>query len=721
MSTAAIGSSLIAAAGAGSKDFEVESTAIGLADAETMVARSRLKDKTEDSTLELSSFGTLRSALDGFKYNISTLQSLSSLQKRYVGSSDTSVLTATATQSAKEGTYSVEVSQLAKSQSFYSSSFTSLTDSVGTGTASFQFGTSTKAVSGATTAVASGKTDSDGIVVTVAGTALTIPDNQDLSTASGVDSFIAAVKTAINADATLSAAGITAAVNESSTAGADTITVTDQEGDDFSITVAAPTGGSAAATESEVAAALGFSSGVAAVDKLVLNPQRTSGTVVIDSTNNTLMGLRDAVNAAKIGVQAAIVNDGSGYRMTFSSTTTGAANSIQTTVTGDNDSNDSDSSGLSRFVYNDTTKNMTQSVSAQDAKLKVNGLSVTSASNTVTDVMEGVTLGLVAADAGKSKAIAIVNDQSGLKTAVENFVLDFNALKDITASLGAFDSTTGESAGLQGDSTLRALVRDVRSLISTPVASLSGNYNALSEIGVSLSKNSDGKLILDSKKLEAVLKDNFDAVGKLFVATASSNDSQISYEEHTKDTKAGAYEVNVTQIATQGKLESGTTVGASSGGGVTVGTDNDTFTIKVDSITSGTIALTQRAYSTKVDLASEIQSQINGDTALAASSVKVVVSYDNVSNKFLITSNRYGSASKVEMLTVESAGSGAGQSGEIGLVTGGSATTGVDVTGTINGEEALGTGQYLTSSTGDSNGLKLLIHGGGLAHEEPLP
>ena len=450
-----------------------------------MVARSRLKDKTEDSTLELSSFGTLRSALDGFKYNISTLQSLSSLQKRYVGSSDTSVLTATATQSAKEGTYSVEVSQLAKSQSFYSSSFTSLTDSVGTGTASFQFGTSTKAVSGATTAVASGKTDSDGIVVTVAGTALTIPDNQDLSTASGVDSFIAAVKTAINADATLSAAGITAAVNESSTAGADTITVTDQEGDDFSITVAAPTGGSAAATESEVAAALGFSSGVAAVDKLVLNPQRTSGTVVIDSTNNTLMGLRDAVNAAKIGVQAAIVNDGSGYRMTFSSTTTGAANSIQTTVTGDNDSNDSDSSGLSRFVYNDTTKNMTQSVSAQDAKLKVNGLSVTSASNTVTDVMEGVTLGLVAADAGKSKAIAIVNDQSGLKTAVENFVLDFNALKDITASLGAFDSTTGESAGLQGDSTLRALVRDVRSLISTPVASLSGNYNALSEIGVS--------------------------------------------------------------------------------------------------------------------------------------------------------------------------------------------------------------------------------------------
>jgi flagellar hook-associated protein 2 len=711
MSTGAIGSSLIAAAGAGSKDFEVETTAVGLADAETMVARGRIEEKSEASTLELSSFGTLRSALDGFKANITTLQSLSSLQKRYVGSSDTKVLTAIATQSAKEGSYSVEVSQLAKAQSSYSSSFSSLTDSVGTGTLSFQFGTSTKAVSGAATAIASGKTDSDGIVVTVAGTALTISDDQDLSTASGVDSFIAAVKTAINADATLSAAGITAIVNDSSTAGADTITISDQEGDVFSITVAAPAGGSAAATDSEVAAALGISSGVAAVDKLVLNPKRTSGTVVIDSTNNSLMGLRDAVNAAKIGVQAAIVNDGSGYRMTFSSIT-GAVNSIQTTVTGDSDSNNSDSLGLSRFVYNDTTKNMTQSVSAQDAKLKVNGLSVTSASNTVTDVVEGVTLGLVAADAGKSKTISVINDKSGLKTAVENFVLDFNALKDITASLGAFDSTTGESAGLQGDPTLRALVGEVRSLISTPVASLSGNYSALSTIGVSLSKNNDGKLALDVKKLDAVLKDNFDAVGKLFAATASSSDAQVSFEGHTKDTKAGAYAVNVTQVATQGKLDSGTTVGASSGGSVTVGSGNDTFTIKVDGITSGTVALTQRVYSSKSDLASEIQSQINGDTVLTASSVKVIVSYDSVSNKFSITSDRYGSASMVEMLTVESAGSGAGQSGEIGLATGGSVTAGADVAGTINGEAALGTGQYLTSSTGNANGLKLLISAG---------
>jgi len=451
---------------------------------------------------------------------------------------------------------------------------------------------------------------------------------------------------------------------------------------------------------------------MAAVDKLVLNPKRTSGTVVINSTNNTLMGVRDAVNAAKIGVQAAIVNDGSGYRMTFSSTMTGAANSIQTSVSGDSDSNDTDAAGLSRFVYNDTTKNMTQSVSAQDAKIKVNGLSVSNESNTVTDVVEGVTLGLVAADVGKSKTVTVVNDQSGLKTAIENFVLDFNALRDITTSLSAFDSTTGESAGLQGDPTLRSLISEVRSLISTPVASLSGNYNTLSSIGVTLSKNNDGKLALDSKKLDLVLKDNFDAVGQLFVATATSTDAQVSFKEHTKDTKAGAYAVNITQVATQGKLTSGVTVGSSSGGNVTVGSGNDTFTMKVDGITSGTISLTQRTYSTKTDLASEIQSKINGDSLLAASGVKVIVSYDSVANKFSMISDRYGSASKVEMLTVESAGSGAGQSGEIGLATGGSASTGVDVNGTINGVAALGTGQYLTSSTGDSKGLKLLVSGG---------
>lgn len=713
MASSAIGSSLIAAAGVGSTQFNVETTAIGLADAETMVARSRLEEKTDTANTRLTSYTTLRTALEGFKTNISTLQSISTLQNRTVTSSDATTVSATALQTAQPGSYSVEVSQLAKAQSIYSSTFTSTTDAVGTGTLSFSFGTATKAVTGAATAIASGKTDSDGIVVTIAGTAVTIPDNQDLSTAVGVDSFLAAVKTTVNANTTLASQGITASILDSSTVGGDTITISDAQGDAFTVNVAAPTGGSPAATKAEVEAALGITDGTAASDKLVTNPSRSSGSVVIDATNNTLSGVRDAVNAANLGVQASIVNDGTGYRLTFSSSTTGAANSIQTTVSGDGDGNQTDAAGLSRLVYNDTTKNLTQSIKAQDAKLSVNGLAITSESNSVTSAIEGVTLNLVKAAVGQVKTVTVATDQSSIKTSLQNFVLDFNALKDVTASLGEYDLTgTSDSGGLAGDATLRSLVSEVRSIVSASVSNLTGTHTTLSSIGITLSKNNDGKLELNETTLNAALASNFDAVGKLFAAAGSPTDSLVSYSEHTADTKAGSYAVNITQIATQGKLISGSTVGASAGGSVTVAATNDTFSVKVDGITSGTISLTQQIYASKSDLATEIQSKINGDATLKKNSVSVTVNYNQANNQFEFTSSRYGSASRVEFLSVESEGSGAGQSGEIGLATGGSLTAGVDVAGTINGLAALGAGQYLTSSTGDSSGLKLMISGG---------
>ena len=345
-------------------------------------------------------------------------------------------------------------------------------------------------------------------------------------------------------------------------------------------------------------------------------------------------------------------------------------------------------------------------------KLKVNGLEITSESNTVTTAVEGVTMNLVKAAAGQIKTITVATDQTGLKTSLNNFVLDFNALRDITTSLGKYDLTGTSSGGLAGDATLRSLVSEVRTLVSSSISNLSGTHTTLSSIGITLSKNNDGKLVLDSTKLDAALKSNYDSVGKLFAAAGTSSDALINYSAHTTDTKAGSYAVNVTQLATQGKLISGATVGASAGGSVTVASTNDTFTMKVDGVTSGTISITQRTYASKSDLATEIQSKINGDANLKNNNVSVVVSYNQTSNKFEMTSSRYGAASKVEVLTVESAGTGAGQSGEIGLATGGTVTAGVDVAGTINGVAALGTGQFLTSSTGNSKGLKVEIIGG---------
>jgi len=153
-------------------------------------------------------------------------------------------------------------------------------------------------------------------------------------------------------------------------------------------------------------------------------------------------------------------------------------------------------------------------------------------------------------------------------------------------------------------------------------------------------------------------------------------------------------------LATQGELTVGATVSS-----FVVDSGNDAFTMKVDGITSETITITQKDYTTGTALAAEIQNRINADSNLKDNQVSVVVSYET--DHFVVTSNRYGSASTVEILTVEDVT----QSGNIGLVTG-AGVTGVDVAGTIDGVAATGSGQYLTASSGDAEGLKVWVKGG---------
>ena len=114
-----------------------------------------------------------------------------------------------------------------------------------------------------------------------------------------------------------------------------------------------------------------------------------------DSTNNTLSGVRDAINDG-VGISATIVNDGSAYRVVLSSDETGAENSFQLDVSDSGDSNNTDGSGLSRLAFNSAagTANVYQTVAAVDAGFTVNGLALSSKSNLVTDSITGVNLTL---------------------------------------------------------------------------------------------------------------------------------------------------------------------------------------------------------------------------------------------------------------------------------------------------------------------------------------
>jgi len=434
-------------------------------------------------------------------------------------------------------------------------------------------------------------------------------------------------------------------------------------------------------------------------NSFTVNPQKGIATIAIDSSNNTLEGLRNAINDADIGVSAAIVNDNSGYRLLLNSASTGEENSIEISVDDSGDSNDLDNSGLSTLAFNSGATNLSQTVAAQDAIFSINGLSISSSENTANNVIDGVDLTLKDVTGTASVSLNITEDQASVKEAITDFVSAYNGFIETVNNLTSYDSETGIAGALQGDFSARSITSQLRQVLSNAVEGFGQTtFSSLSEIGITTQP--DGTLNVDSGDLDAVIASNFDEIVGMFAAVGFSSDGNISFVSSSDETAIASHAINISQIATQGQL-----LGAVAAFPLDIDDDNDAFTIKVDGVTSGSIALTQGNYTSGADLAAELQARINGDSALASSGASVTVTFNT--DHFEITSDRYGSASQVEVLTVDT-----NTSAELGLSIA-AGTNGVDVAGTIGGVAALGSGQLLTGAVGsDAEGLKISIQGG---------
>ncbi|WP_454907382.1 flagellar filament capping protein FliD [Variovorax gossypii] len=235
--------------------------------------------------------------------------------------------------------------------------------------------------------------------------------------------------------------------------------------------------------------------------------------ITIDSSNNTLEGIRKAINDANAGVTAAIVNDGSGTpnRLVLTSSATGEKSSMRISVDGD--------AALQSLLNNDPagTQNLKQTAAAQNAKLNVNGIDVTSATNTVKDAIQGTTLTLVGT--GKT-GLAMKENSAGVKTAINDFVKAYNSLQSTAKTLTAYDADTKTAAALVGDSTLRNLQTRIRQALTTPQAGGANDMKVLTEIGVAFQK--DGTLAVDSDKLDKALAGNLKGVANLFSSATGS-------------------------------------------------------------------------------------------------------------------------------------------------------------------------------------------------------
>ena len=424
-----------------------------------------------------------------------------------------------------------------------------------------------------------------------------------------------------------------------------------------------------------------------------LNPDKAAQSITISPSNASLAGIRDTINLANAGVSASIVNDGTGNRLVIASKDTGLSNALKITTT-DDDANNTDNAGLSQLVYDASTggtTNLTQTVAASNATLVIDGISISKASNKITDAIEGVTLDLLKTNPGSTTTLNLSRDTASIQGAVTSFVKAYNDLNKTIVDLSKYDAATKRASTLTGDSTVRSIQTQLRNAISDPLTTAGGGLSLLSEAGISF--QADGTLKLDSAKLSKVMSDPTKDISTLFASIGKTSDSLVSFVSAQSDTANGSYSLNVSQMATQGKAVGNAATALTINTGV-----NDTLNLTIDGV-SANVTLAAGTY-TAVSLAAEIQSRINGASAFSSAGIKVTLSES--AGVLTITSNQYGSASTVSIT------GGNGKSGLFGTPV---ETAGVNVAGTINGVTATGSGQTLTGAAG-SSGIVLKINGG---------
>lgn len=249
----------------------------------------------------------------------------------------------------------------------------------------------------------------------------------------------------------------------------------------------------------------------------------TNTSVVIDSTNNTLAGLKTAINNSGAAVTASIVNVGTSgspdYRIIVQSKNTGTANAV--TVSGTLIGGTDPFAGGGQVVQ-----------AAADALFSVNGLTVTRSSNTISDVLPGVTFILrregnhdgVVDSTDASADVTVSVDSTSIKSAIKQFVDSYNAVNKIVNAQFALNPDTKRQGVLAGDAALRGVASRLRAELSAP-GGIGAGIQYLSDIGITFQK--DGSLVLDDGKLTNVLESDAQGVSRLFTAVQNGIGKRI--------------------------------------------------------------------------------------------------------------------------------------------------------------------------------------------------
>lgn len=240
--------------------------------------------------------------------------------------------------------------------------------------------------------------------------------------------------------------------------------------------------------------------------------------ITIGPGEDTLEKIRDKINAADAGVDAAVIFDGAAYRLTMTSKKSGAALGFRTTVV-DADGNNTNAAGLSRLAYDPPggANRLTRSQAGTDAVALVNNLSVRNPSNTFDQVIEGTSF-TIKKTSTTASTLDLAFDTAGMKKSVEDFVAAYNELNKLSRDLTRVDPANSSANGpLQGDRSVNTVQGRLRALLSQSGAS--SVFTRLTDVGISA--GTDGTLKIDAAKLDAALAKPAE-VRKLFEGSGST-------------------------------------------------------------------------------------------------------------------------------------------------------------------------------------------------------
>lgn len=427
---------------------------------------------------------------------------------------------------------------------------------------------------------------------------------------------------------------------------------------------------------------------------LILQVGDKSTIIEIDDSNDTLQGMANAINESDAGVSASIINTGEGYRLVLNSEETGTANQINLSTGAP------DGSPLADFVAGAET-----TTPAMDAKFKINGIEVIKGSNTIDDVVDGVTFDITGTG---NASVKIEQDTAAVAERVQAFVDKFNALQSTINELSSFDTETGEGSILTGDSTVRNIQSQLKRVLGDVIPGLeNANVRSLADVGVTTDWRT-GNLEFDSQKFQEQLRENPDDVTALFAEQGRATDSQVEFVRSGTNTQAGDYDINITQAATRGSLN----YAAADTGTINVMAGNQ-FTFEVDGETTVNVFLENAPDGSPLsgtgddftgeEFAAAMQQALNSSNELKAAGRSVEVSWD-ATNGLTFTSGKFGSESNVRL-------TGALNAPDLDTKEG---VAGNDVAGTIDGQVAEGDGQVLYlggAATGGAAGLQVRITG----------